>query len=83
MTSWILNRLHIFTPTVYRTRRGREEGVGGGGVAAVNGDKNVSCPKQGSETLRILSCKQGRDSWCQRQTPVQLSLKYHPEDFTS
>lgn len=56
---------------------------GGGEVAVVNGDKNVSCPKQGSETLRILSCKQGRDSWCQRQTPVQLSLKYHPEDFTS
>ena len=45
-----LNRLHIFTPTVYRTRRGR-----GGGVVAVNGDKNVSCPKQGRETLRILS----------------------------
>ena len=28
---------------------------GGGEVAVVNGDKNVSCPKQGSETLRILS----------------------------
>ena len=29
--------------------------MGGGEVAVVNSDKNVSCLKQGSETLRILS----------------------------
>ena len=82
LTSWVLNRLHIFTPTVYRTRRGREEGGGRGGGGLEMVIKMFLVLNRVAKLYGFCH-KQGRGSWCQRQTPAQLSLKYHPEDFTS